>query len=125
LALQASAGPSLVMLKESFFPGWTARLVTPTGPTNVDLVGTEMDFMLARLQSVPPGSSLVFTYRPTALEEASWGLSLLTLAGLIVWVVRPALLSRVGGRMVTPTREFLGAVFAALSRRLSRWGADP
>jgi hypothetical protein len=125
LALQASAGPSLVMLKESFFPGWTARLVTPTGPIDVDLVGTEMDFMLARLQSVPPGSSLVFTYRPTAFEEASWGLSLLTLAGLIVWVVRPALLRRVGGRIVTPIREFLGAVFAALSRRASRWGADP
>jgi hypothetical protein len=114
LTLQPSTAPSLVLLKESFFPGWSARLVTPSGSSSVDLVGSEMDFMLARLESVPPGSSLVFTYGPTVFEQASWLVSLATLAGLIVWLVRPKLIGR-------PVE----LVFSGVSRRISRWGADP
>jgi hypothetical protein len=114
LPLQPSSGPSLVILKESFFPGWSVRLVTPSGSSSVDLAGTEMDFMLARLDSVPPRSTLVFTYGPTAFEQASWILSLATLAGLIVWLVRPELI-----------RRPVALVFGGLSRRVSRWGADP
>src|SRR4029077_18333349 len=45
LALEPSAGPSLVLFKESLFPGWTARLVTPNGSSRVELAGSEMDFM--------------------------------------------------------------------------------
>jgi hypothetical protein len=114
LTLQPSTAPSLVLLKESFFPGWSARLVTPSGSSSVDLVGSEMDFMLARLGSVPPGSSLVLTYGPTVFEQASWLVSLATLAGLIVWLVRPELI-----------RRPVELVFSGLSRRISRWGADP
>jgi len=112
LALEPSAGPDLVLLKESLFPGWSARLVTPTGSEPVDLVGSEMDFMLARLNSVPAGSSLVFTYGPTTLEQGSWWLSLVFLAALVGWVVRPAYLARIRqwprqARSRRPTRQGL------------------
>src|SRR4029077_9014026 len=94
LALQATSGPSLVLFKESLFPGWSARLATPTGSQPVALAGSEMDFMLAALPAVPAGSSLVFVYGPTVFEQASWVLSLLFLVLVVVWVVRPALLVR-------------------------------
>jgi hypothetical protein len=95
LGLQASAQPSLVLFKESLFPGWSARLVTPTGSQSVDLVGSEMDFMLARVPAVPAGSRLVFSYRPTLLEQGSWVLSLVFLVALLGWVLRPHLFVRV------------------------------
>jgi hypothetical protein len=109
-----------VLFKESFAPGWSAELQWPDSPgvhsgtRSIPLVSGEADFLLARLDSVPPGSTLVFTYGPTAFEQASWVLSLATLAGLIVWLVRPELI-----------RRPLGVVFGGLSRRFSRWGADP
>ena len=114
LALSSSSGTTWMLFKESFAPGWSARLVTPQGSSNVPLVPGEADFMLARLDSVPAGSTLVFTYGTTAFEQASWVLSLATLAGLIAWLLRPALIER-------PLR----VVFSGVSRRLSRWGADP
>ena len=77
------------MLKESLFPGWTARLVTPTGSTDIDLVGSEMDFMLAKVGSVPPGSTLVFTFGPTTGVYTSWALATVTLAAMLIWLVRP------------------------------------
>src|SRR5205807_2440598 len=120
LALQPSSGPSLVLFKESLFPGWSARLVTPAGSQPVDLVGGEMDFMLASLPSVPAGSSLVFRYGPTVFEEASWWLSLVFLAVLISWVLRPALLSR-GADLVAGTGRSL---LSPVARRVERWDED-
>jgi hypothetical protein len=120
LGLSPSTGPAWVLFKESFAPGWSAELQWPDSPgvhsgtRSIPLVAGEADFLLARLDSVPPGSTLVFTYGPTAFEEASWVLSLATLAGLIVWLVRPELI-----------RRPVGVVFGGLSRRFSRWGADP
>jgi hypothetical protein len=114
LALQPSAGPSLVLFKESLFPGWTARLVTPDGSSSVDLVGSEMDFMLANLGSVPPGSTLVFTYGPTTAVYLSWALSLLSLAMMLTWALRPRWFGRMsspGGRLLAGMRDRAGARF--------------
>ena len=89
LTLQPTTAPSLVLLKESLFPGWTARLVTPSGSTGVDLVGSEMDFMLVKVGPVPPGSTLVFTYGPTIVAYVSWALAAVTLAAMLIWLIRP------------------------------------
>lgn len=108
LALEPSAGPSLVLFKESLFPGWTARLVTPNGSSSVDLAGSEMDFMLADLGSVPPGSRLVFTYGPTFPVYLSWALSALSLVAMLVWMMRPRWWRRVwgpGARWLIGTRD--------------------
>ncbi|HXJ47692.1 MAG TPA: hypothetical protein VNF91_00870 [Candidatus Acidoferrum sp.] len=125
IALQPSAGPSLVLFKESLFPGWSARLVTPTGSQPVDLAGSEMDFVLASLPAVPAGSSLVFTYGPTAVEQGSWGLSLVFLALLIAWVARPALFARgrhwTADRAASVARRLLGP----FAERAGTWGDDP
>jgi hypothetical protein len=121
LVLQPSDAPSLVLFKESLFPGWSARLVTPRGSQRVDLVGGEMDFMLAALPAVPAGSSLVFSYGPTALERTSWGLSLAFLALLVAWALRPALLARGRKRLAVSARRLLNP----LARRTEAWGEDP
>lgn len=113
LALQASAQPSLVLFKESLFPGWSARLVTPTGAQSIDLLGSEMDFMLALVPAVPAGSSLVFTYGPTFQEQASWGLSVLFLIALFTWVWRPDVLAR--------ARRWTIGGTGGLSRRIVRF----
>ncbi len=125
LALQASSGPSLVLFKESLFPGWSARLVTPTGSQPVDLAGSEMDFMLAALPAVPAGSMLVFAYGPTVFEQGSWGLSLLFLAILIAWVARPALFAR--GREWTAERaaSIARRLLRPVAKRAGTWGDDP
>ncbi len=114
LALEPSAGPSLVLFKESLFPGWTARLVTPNGSSSVDLAGSEMDFMLADLGSVPPGSRLVFTYGPTAAVYVSWAVSMLGLVAMLTWMVRPGWwrrLWRPGARTLSGMRERASARF--------------
>ena len=65
-------------------PGWSAELQWPDSPgvhsgtRSIPLVAGEADFLLARLDSVPPGSTLVFTYGPTVFEQASWLVSLAT-----------------------------------------------
>jgi hypothetical protein len=124
LSLKASAQPSLVLFKESLFPGWSARLVTPTGSQSIDLVGSEMDFMLARVPAVPEGSTLVFSYGPTAQEQASWWLSPIFLVALLVWLWRPDFVGR--GRI--RTAEGLGRLTRRVIRpavqRASRWGED-
>jgi hypothetical protein len=125
LALQASVGPSLVLFKESLFPGWSARLVTPTGSQPVDLVGSEMDFMLALLPAAPAGSSLVFSYGPTVLEQASWWVSLVFLAALISWVLRPALIARGRERMTGRAIRISGWLLKPIARRAEGWGEDP
>jgi hypothetical protein len=125
LSLQPSAQPSLVLFKESLFPGWSARLVTPTGSTSVELVGSEMDFMLAKVGPVPPGSSLVFSYGPTAFEQASWGLSLVFLGLLITWALRPSLLARGREWVTRRTVWFSRRLLGPLARRSEAWGEDP
>jgi hypothetical protein len=104
LALNESSGPSLVLLKESLFPGWSARLVTPSGSEPVGLVGSEMDFMLATLGPVPAGSKLVFTYGPTPTEVVSWFLAGAFLIALLLWVIRPAVYAR-GARAAGAARR--------------------
>jgi hypothetical protein len=125
LWLQAAAAPSLVLFKESLFPGWSAHLVTPTGSTSVELVGSEMDFMLAVLPAVPAGSSLVFSYGPTAFEQASWGLSLVFLGLLITWALRPSLLARGREWVSRRTVWFSRRLLSPLARRSEAWGEDP
>ena len=119
LALEPSAGPALVLLKESLFPGWTARLVTPGGSSSVDLVGSEMDFMLADLASVPPGSTLVFTYGPTTPVYLSWALSVATLVVMLIWALSP----RWFGRLSSPGARLLTAVRYRARARLN-WSED-
>jgi hypothetical protein len=94
LPLPASTEPSLVLFKESLFPGWSARLETAGTSRSVSILDSEMDFMLVRLDSVPVGSRLVFTYGPTPRLEAWWALSALDLAILVLWLIRPDLVRR-------------------------------
>jgi hypothetical protein len=60
-----------------------------------------MDFMLARIGSVPPGSTLVFTYGPTTAVYVSWALASVTLAAMLIWLARPRSFRRLsaGGRV--------------------------
>ncbi len=116
LPLQATVGRTLVLFKESLFPGWSARLETPGGSTPVSLVGSEMDFMLASLDSVPPGSTLVFTYGPTVPEQLSWVGSAATLGMLVLWAVRPEVLGR--------RRRWLGSRIGGAVGRLGEWGDE-
>jgi hypothetical protein len=125
LALQVSAQPSLVLFKESLFPGWSARLVTPSGSQPVDLVGSEMDFMLALVPAVPAGSSLVFTYGPTVLEQASWWISFVFLALLISWVFRPTFLARVRSLITRRAARLTARLIRPIVTRSARWGEDP
>jgi hypothetical protein len=119
LALEPSAGPSLVLLKESLFPGWTARLVTPNGSSSVDLVGSEMDFMLANLASVPPGSTLVFSYGPTTAVYLSWALSVVSLLMMLTWALRPRWFARV----TSPGARLLAGMHEGASARFN-WSED-
>jgi hypothetical protein len=119
LALEPSTGPSLVLLKESLFPGWTARLVTPNGSSSVDLVGSEMDFMLANLGSVPQGSTLVFTYGPTIAVYLSWALSVVSLVMMLTW----ALLPRWFRRLTSPGARLLAGMRDRASARFN-WSDD-
>lgn len=125
LSLQASAQPSLVLFKESLFPGWSARLVTPTGSQSVDLVGSEMDFMLARVPAVPAGSSLVFSYGATLQEQASWWLSVVFLVVLVAWTVRPALIARGRDWTMGQAAAMARRVIPPAVSRAGRWGEDP
>lgn len=94
LSLTPSTDPSLVLFKESLFPGWSARLETAGTSRPVSIVSSEMDFMLVHLDSVPVGSRLVFTYAPTPRLETWWAVSALTMAGLLLWMFRPGLAAR-------------------------------
>jgi 6-pyruvoyl-tetrahydropterin synthase related domain len=122
LQLRESAGPTLVLFKESLFPGWSARLVTPAGSRDVPLVGSEMDFMLARLDSVPAGSSLVFSYGPTIFEQLSWGVSVLCAIVLIGWLIRPRLYAGWGRVLTARAGAVRSRTVVGLSERAGRWG---
>jgi len=131
LGLARSSGPAWVLFKESFAPGWAAELQWPdssgvhSGTRSIPLVAGEADFMLARLDSVPPGSTLVFTYGPTAFEQAAWALSLGSLVALIVWLVRPAFIRRGRDHVIGSTQHVVGNLFGGLARSLSPSGEDP
>ncbi|HEV2036404.1 MAG TPA: hypothetical protein VGU71_19810 [Candidatus Dormibacteraeota bacterium] len=90
--LQPVAGPSLVMFKESAFPGWSVELQTPGGTRSLDFESSEMDYVLVRLDSVPAGSRLVFTFGPTPRIYVWWSISTLTLVAVLAWLLRPALI---------------------------------
>jgi hypothetical protein len=53
-----------------------------------------MDLVVARLDSVPLGAQLTFSYGPTTEVYLAWVLSALSLAGLVAWLVRPAWFAR-------------------------------
>ncbi len=89
--LTASDRPTWVLFKESYAPGWSARLNTPAGSSDLPLIDGELDFMLVRLDSVADGSSLIFTYGPTSTVYAAWALTTLGLAALLLWIARPRL----------------------------------
>ena len=120
LSLSPTDRRTLVLFKESLFPGWSARLDTPGGSRPVPLVGSEMDFMLAMVNSVPAGSTLVFTYSPTALEKVSWWLSLAFLVVLFTWMFRPEVIAR--GRTLMATA--MNYAIRPLTGRAARWGRD-
>jgi hypothetical protein len=125
LDLSESAGPTWVLFKESFAPGWSAQLTWPSSPgvtggsRSVPLVDGEMDFMLARLDSVPPGARLLFTYGPTTGVYLAWVLSALSLAGLVAWVIRPAWF----GRLAAVMALVLGVARLRVTARF-RWHED-
>ena len=121
VSLTPSTGPTWVLLKESFAPGWSASLEWPASPgisagtTSVRLLDGEADLILARLDSAPPGAQLVFSYGPTAGVYASWAVSALGLVAMLTWMVRPRWWRRVwgpGARLLGGTRD----------RTMSRFG---
>ncbi len=87
--LAAARGATWVMLKESYAPGWSAELTWPGGSRSVPLLDGELDFLVARLDSVPAGSTLTFTYGPTLVGVAGSVVSALGLLLMVIWVVRP------------------------------------
>jgi hypothetical protein len=103
VSLSPSTGPTWVLFKESFAPGWSASLEWPGSPgisagtASVHLLDGEADLILARLDSVPPGAQLVFSYGPTVGVYASWAVSALSLVIMLIWVLRPQWLRRLWG----------------------------
>jgi hypothetical protein len=106
IPLLASTQPTLVLFKESEFPGWSAAVVTADGSRQpVDIVDSEYDYMLVRLDSLPNGSRLELTYRPPWSEIAAWVASAVSLVLILVWLARPG-----------AANVLLGGVRSALSR---------
>jgi hypothetical protein len=93
IPLNASTEPTLILFKESLFPGWSAELVSANASRQpVQIVDSEYDYMLVRLDSVPAGSSLEFSYRPPWSEVAMWVASAISLALMLVWLAWPGAL---------------------------------
>lgn len=93
LPLSESTGPTLVLLKESIFPGWSATLVGANGSrTPATILDAEYDYMLVSLNNVPAGARLEFVYRPPWTEVLSWALSAFGLFLLVAWLWFPRLL---------------------------------
>jgi len=125
LQLSPSTQPTWVLFKESFAPGWSASLQWPASPGiaagtgSVHLLDGEMDFILARLDSVPPGARLVFSYGPTTGVYLAWAVSMISLVMMLMWVLRPPWLRRVwgpGAHVMVRLRD------RAMSR--ARWNED-
>jgi hypothetical protein len=95
LDLASAQGPAWALFKESFAPGWSAELRWPSSPgvaagtRVVPITDGESDMMLVRLDSVPPGAQLLFTYGPTTSVYGAWVLSATSLLALGLWVIRP------------------------------------
>jgi hypothetical protein len=113
-SLSPSAGPTWVLFKESFAPGWSASLRWPASPgtaagtQSVVLVDGEADFILARLDSVPPGAQLTFSYGPTTAVYLSWAVSALSLVMMVIWMLRPRWWRRIwgpGARVLVGVRD--------------------
>jgi len=109
IPLLASTQATLVLFKESEFPGWSAAVVTADGSRQpVDIVDSEYDYMLVRLDSLPNGSRLELTYRPPWSEIAAWVASAVSLVLILVWLARPGaanvLLGGVRGVLSRPWR---------------------
>jgi hypothetical protein len=100
--LARAQGPTWVLFKESFAPGWSAELRWPTSPDAaagsraVPITDGELDMMMVRLDSVPQGAQLLFSYAPTASVYGAWLLSAVSLLGLVLWVIRPRWFGRLG-----------------------------
>lgn len=116
VSLDASPGPTWVLVKESMVPGWTAVLQTPAGDRQVVLRDAELDFILVRLDSVPAGSRLVLTYGPGAGVYLWWAISLAALVSLAAWTARPALFAPLVGLAPSARRRAAGIS--------SRWGRE-
>jgi hypothetical protein len=100
--LARAQGPTWVLFKESFAPGWSAELRwassngVAAGVREVPITDGELDMMIVRLDSVPAGAQLVFTYGPTASVYGAWILSGVSLLGLGLWVIRPRWFGQLG-----------------------------
>ena len=100
--LTRAQGRTWVLFKESFAPGWSAELRWPTSPEvaagsrPVPITDGELDMMMVRLDSVPQGAQLLFTYGATPSVYGAWLLSAVGLLGLVLWVIRPRWFGRLG-----------------------------
>lgn len=125
VSLSPSTGPTWVLFKESFAPGWSASLEWPASPgmsagtKSVHLLDGEADFILARVDSVPPGAQLVFSYGPTAGVYASWAVSALSLVMMVIWMLRPQWWRRIW----RPGARWLVGVRARATSRFG-WNED-
>ena len=119
LPLTASASPAGVLFKESEAPGWSAELTWPGGSRSVGIESAEMDFMLVRLDSIPPGAQLVFRYGPTVRIHVYWTISALVALALLSWLFRPTLYGLAMGWAGPRLRD----AFSALRRR-ARWDVE-
>ena len=121
IPLMASSQAALVLFKESMFPGWSAELVSGSTRQPVQIVDSEYDYMLVRLDSVPAGSALEFTYRPPWSEVAMWVASAVALALMLVWLLRPDATAAVWVRVVGPMSRVGRRPLQAYARR---WDAE-
>jgi hypothetical protein len=121
IPLVAASEPTLVLFKESQFPGWSADLVSAGARQPVAIIDSEYDYMMVRLDSVPAGSRLEFTYRPPWTEVAAWVASAVSLVLILVWLLRPGFASTmweaVGGKL---SRAWRGR----LQSYANRWESD-
>jgi hypothetical protein len=99
LSLQPASGPSEVLFKESNAPGWGAELSWPGGSRQLSILDAEEDFMLVRLDSVPEGARVVFSYGPSPLVYAGWGTSGLVALVMLAWIFRPGPFEALGRRI--------------------------
>jgi hypothetical protein len=72
-----------------------------------------MDFVVARLDSVPEGAVIDFRYGPTPVVYMGWAVTGLSLAALLLWVVRP----RWYGSVLERIRRLAMGSRARLARR--------
>ncbi len=83
--------PSLLVLTDTYYPGWQATLAGPAGERSLDIVPTDLAF---RGVVVPAGEQrVVFRYRPVPFRVGVW-LALGVLAAWVAWVARTAVASR-------------------------------